>query len=168
MLRMLTKKIDIPRFKFSREYEYLDSNKKPYRKTSFSILKHTVYSSSDEALRHADRLQKLKEDSFENDGKIKVPYFEFKTEDCVLIYQSEYIKGVAPNREDMKHIYDKLVMRPGSYTFIDCQPCNFVVDQWGIHVVDLDSYGPHDFEKRMKRWNELVKYHRDTYLFSTL
>ena len=111
---------------------------------------------------------KYKEDSFENDGKIKVPYFEFKVEDNVLIYQSEYIKGVAPNREDMKHIYDKLVMRPGAYTFEDCQPCNFVVNESGIYVVDLDSYGPYNFEQRIKRWNELVKYHRDTYLFSTL
>lgn len=146
--------IDIPRYKFSREYEYLDSNKKTYRKTSFSILKHNVYASSYEALRKADRLQKLKEDNFENDGRIKVPYFEFKTEDCVLIYQSEYIKGVAPSKEDMEHVYDKLVLRPGSYTFIDYHPCNFIVDQSGIYVVDLDSYGPHDFEKRIKKWNE--------------
>ena len=157
MLRMLMKKINIPRYKFSREYEHLDSNKKPYRKTSFSILKHTVYSSSDEAQMRAERLQKLKEDSFENDGKIKVPYFEFKVEDNVLIYQSEYIKGVAPTNNDMKHVYEKLVYRPGAYTFLDYTPQNFIVDRWGIHVVDLDSYGSHDFEERMKRWNETIK-----------
>jgi len=151
------KKINIPRYKFSREYEHLDSNKKPYRKTSFSILKHTVYSSSDEAQMRAERLQKLKEDSFENDGKIKVPYFEFKVEDNVLIYQSEYIKGVAPTNNDMKHVYEKLVYRPGAYTFLDYTPQNFIVDRWGIHVVDLDSYGSHDFEERMKRWNETIK-----------
>ena len=148
--------IDIPRYKFSS------------KKHSFSILKHIICSSSDEAQMRAERLQKLKEDSFEHDGRIEVPYFEFKVEDNVLIYQSEYIKGVAPNREDMKHIYDKLVMRPGAYTFEDCQPCNFVVNESGIYVVDLDSYGPYNFEQRIKRWNELVKYHRDTYLFSTL
>ena len=148
---------NLPRYKFSREYEYFDQNKETYRKTSFSILKHNVYTSSDEAQRHADKLQKLKEDSFKYDGKIKVPYFEFKVEDNVLIYQSEYVKGVAPTNNDMKHVYEKLVYRPCAYTFLDYTPSNFIVDKWGIHVVDLDSYGSHDFEKRMKRWNETIK-----------
>jgi hypothetical protein len=148
---------ELPRYKFSREYEYFDHNKETYRKTSFSILKHNVYTSSDEALRHADRLQKLKEDDFKYDGKINVPYFEFKVEDNVLIYQSEFVKGVAPTNNDMKHVYDKLVFRPGAYTFLDYTPANFIVDKYGIHVVDLDSYGSHNFEKRIKRWNETIK-----------
>mgnify|MGYP001433621259 CR=1 FL=1 len=53
--------------------------------------------------------------------------------------------------------YEKLVYRPGAYTFLDYTPQNFIVDRWGIHVVDLDSYGSHDFEERMKRWNETIK-----------
>ena len=148
---------NLPRYKFSREYEYFDYREETYRKTSFSIIKHTTYSKTEDAIDVANRLERLKEDRFEHDGKIKVPYFEFKVEDNVLIYQSEYIKGVAPTNNDMKHVYEKLVYRPGAYTFLDYTPQNFIVDRWGIHIVDLDSYGSHDFEERMKRWNETIK-----------
>ena len=71
--------IDIPRSKFSQEYEYLDQDNKSYRKTSFSIIKHTTYSKTEDAIDVADRLERLKHDKFS--GRIKVPYFEFKLED---------------------------------------------------------------------------------------
>ena len=150
--------IDIPRSKFSQEYEYLDQDNKSYRKTSFSIIKHTTYSKTEDAIDVADRLEGLKHDKFS--GRIKIPYFEFKLEDNNLTIQSKYIKGRPLVKEEMKHIYENIVCRTNPWTFLDCNPDNFVVDDHKLHfdgkaliyIVDLDSYKKCDKEEREKRW----------------
>lgn len=153
---------DLPRSKFSQEYEYLDKQHNEfYRKTSFSIVKHTTYSKTEDAQRHVKRLEKLKIDKFS--GRIKIPYFEFKVKQNTLIIQSEFIKGRPLSfKNELTYIYENIVCRPSSWSFLDCNTSNFIVDDHGykdnisspIYIVDLDSYKECSVEERKKRWRD--------------
>ena len=73
-------------------------------KTSFSIVKHTVFNYLDQIsgqptdwphnsipLQISERLEKLKTDKFSS--RIRIPYFEYEIKDNAIIIQMEYIKG---------------------------------------------------------------------------
>ena len=147
---------DLPRSKFSQEYVY--DNEYYGHKTSFSIVKYRTFSETEEAQRHAKRLQKLKTDKFS--GRIKIPYFEFELKENTLITQSVYIKGRPPVEKEFPHIYEHVLCRSSSWSFLDCNNSNFVVDDLyykdeissPIYIVDLDSYKECSIEKRKERW----------------
>jgi len=150
---------DLPRSKFSQEYEYLDNQyNEYYRKTSFSIVKHTTYSKTKDAQWLVKRLQKLKTDKFS--GRIRIPYFEFELKENTVITQSVYIKGRPLVKKEFPHIYEHVVCRSSSWSFLDCNNSNFVVDDLhykdeissAIYIVDLDSYKECSIEKRKERW----------------
>ena len=129
-----------------------------FRKTSFTIIKHTVYDDRDYAVRVASRLEKIKTDFKTNTffDRIKIPRFEFELKENTLIIQSEYIKGRPPVEKEFPYIYDNVVYRPHPWTFLDVNTSNFVVDDFHykdktsspIYVIDLDNYQECSMEKR--------------------
>jgi len=159
---MLTKKINndeiiIPRSWFTKKENRFSTHG---RNTSFSIIKHTTYMRHSMALDVATRLEKLKNDKFS--GRIKIPYFEFELKENTVITQSEYIKGRPPVDKELPHIYEHVACRPHSWSIIDCNTSNFVVDDFhyrneissAIYIVDLDSYKECSVEERKKFFTE--------------
>ena len=149
---------DLPRSKFSQEYEY--HNEYYRHKTSFSIVKHRTYSRIEDAQSYVKGLQKLKTDKFS--GRIRIPYFEFEVKENTVITQSVYIKGRPPVKKELPHIYEHVVRRSHPWSILDCNTSNFVVDDFhykdeissAIYFVDLDSYKECSIEERKKIWSE--------------
>ena len=85
---------------------------------------------------------------------------KFKLKENTLITQSVYIKGRPPVEKEFPHIYEHVLCRSSSWSFLDCNNSNFVVDDLyykdeissPIYIVDLDSYKECSIEKRKERW----------------
>ena len=163
---------ELPRRNFNTNQRHF-YNRQRNIKTSFSIVKHTVFNYEDEIsgqptdrpwnympIQIAERLEKLKTDKFS--GRIRIPYFEYEIEDNALIIQTEYIKGRPLVNKEISYIYDNIVCRSDDWSFLDSNTSNFVVDDFHykdeisspIYVIDLDTYQECSIEERKRRWSK--------------
>ena len=86
------------------------------------------------------KLEKISTESF---GRVLIPDFEIKEHgDGVLGYESDYIKGHTAGSREMKIIYEDVVLRQESWSFLNYDPENYILDGNGfLFYIDLEDYG---------------------------
>ena len=131
--------------------------------TTFKITKSITYSTVEEAVFKAARLEHLKKHGLGD--KILIPYFEYELDRNRLTYISDYIKGVHLDIHHMPLLRRELVDRKSDWTCIDYAHTNFIRKykepsvfeckyEKGIYLVDLSCYGKYSKKDRYREWNK--------------
>lgn len=133
-------------------FEYIQTSST----SKFWIIKHHTY----EQLKHAqlacDRMDKLRNESF---NRIKVPNFEYTKKGNEVHIEMQFIKGRYAHVKEEHIIYQDVVLRDSDWSFTDYKIENFMWDVRTGHTyaVDLQSYYEMPKEQRVTRWHQRRK-----------
>ena len=124
---------------------------------NFKIKKWYEFHNEEDFLILKNKLEKISNESF---GRVLIP--EFKITKCgysspwVIEYESEYIKGHPARADEMKIIYEDVVLKDSEWSLNNYHPQNYIVDthvnQGYLFYVDLEDYGPTSIQDRKDRF----------------
>lgn len=120
----------------------------------FKIKKWYEFQNEEDFLTLKYKLEKISTESF---GRVLIPEFEITkcgySSPWVIEYESEYIKGYTARADEMKIIYEDVVLKDSEWSLNNYHPHNYIVDEHGyLFYIDLEDYGKTSIQDRKERF----------------